>query len=285
MLQHLFTCSFVALTFVAVSLQAGSLNTCTAPGFSVSVVDTACTFPDQHYPPGSFAPGDPRNTIPPSPGKVTAYSGVNISGNELTMGGLAFLVSAPYNTDGPFPQVFHAVWNDTYPLPATDPNDVYKITEIIGGLSNTGILSVGPLVDTTICDIHYFGNPVCTVTGTLLAFQAMTAVDSGQFNLSFDEASEIYGLPGPNGTNFGTRLTLDRFRPDGVTPDPFTQTPEPPSSLLLLAGLAFAALFAQRVRSKSSLKEFAQRVRSKTLSGGCALVQVHIGISGQECLG
>jgi hypothetical protein len=56
-----------------------------------------------------------------------------------------------------------------------------------------------------------------------------------------------------------TRLTLDRFRPDGVTPDPFTQTPEPPSSLLLLAGLAFAALFAQRVRSKSSLKEFARR--------------------------
>jgi hypothetical protein len=245
MLQHLFAFRFVALTFVAVSLQAGSLNTCTAPGFSVSVVDTACTFPDQPYPPDSFAPGDPRNTIPPSPGKITAYSSVSTSGNELTMEGYAFVEQAPYNTIGPFPQVFHGAWNDGYVLPATDPNDVYKITETIGGLSNSGLLFIGPLGDTTVCDSHYFGSPDCTVTGTLLASQGMIAFDSGRFDFSFDENSEVYGLGSTNSTTFGTLLTLYRFRPDGVTPDPFTRTPEPRSSLLFLAGLAFAALFAQ----------------------------------------
>jgi hypothetical protein len=154
------------------------------------------------------------------------------------MGGEAFVELFPYNTSGPFPQVFHGTWNDSYTLPATDPNDIYKITEIIGGLSNTGALSVGPLTDTTICDIHFFGNPACTVTGTLLASQAATAVDSGHFSFSFDESSDSAAGPSgiPNRTNFGTLLTLDRFRPDGVTPDPFTQTPEPPSSLLFLAG-------------------------------------------------
>lgn len=154
------------------------------------------------------------------------------------MSALAFVDQFPTNTAGPFPEQFTAVWDDVFELPASNPNDVYRVTEVLGGPSNTGFLSLGSITDNTICDIHYFGNAACTIRRTLLASQANTAVNSGQFQFTFTSSYPIQSGPGgiTNLTNFEALLMLDRFLPDGTTPDPFPEVPEPGAGFLLVCG-------------------------------------------------
>lgn len=240
--------SIAALLFftAGATLNADVTLTCTAPGFSVTYQNAArvqCAFP-----------ADPLlqpNAPPPSnPTSMLAFTSTSFSGNTATEGSSAFLVNSVQNSSGPYPETATATWSLALFIP-DNPNssDILKIVPNTSGLASTYNLTVGSFSWTTACDAHYGCFPTSAPPPnfeiTLPPWPGgVWMTDSGRWSFQVTEIDEQF--PGEiNATEADTLFQVSRFLADGVTPDPFTTTPEPASAALLATGLG-ALLWASR---------------------------------------
>ncbi|MDQ2841565.1 MAG: hypothetical protein M3Y72_11115 [Acidobacteriota bacterium] len=143
-----------------------------------------------------------------------------------------------------------ATWDDFFALPASNPNDILKINVTGGGLGHPALIEIGKISYTTpdFCDIHFIGRGLCSPMAIQPASEVPSVHLFGMDSFSFVGPGEPFS---PN-VLLIERVTVDRFLPDGVTPDPFTTTPEPAPLRLLGTGVGFLFLFARKVASQKA---------------------------------
>ncbi len=217
------------------------------------------------FPPGTGQPVG--QAIPCSQAPVinitASFPKLMISGNTLTL--------APQASIGvnrmPITSWYTGTlsYDDTFALPSSPTGDVLKLSSSYGagvndvdpgsytsfeaqvgpGSAGSPAITLNPAHET--CE---FGT--CFYNATLPAdsFSFITLQGTaGLLVTPDDESSE-------GGVGNGGQFTFTRFKADGVTPDPFTATPEPASYGLLLAGIVLFGLvrFSSRAerRTKAS---------------------------------
>ena len=241
--MKVFALGFVFASSVAL-LHGASIVTC-----SNGLGDTQTVYN------GTCVIGSGDNTL-----SYFGSSGGGIAGNQLSVAASAYLIYGPLTT-GPsappydpavYPLTATASWSDSFAIPQSNPNDILKISVYGYGLGHQAYIQVGDIDYTTqdFCDAHVDYDQ-CLAAGE--AVEKVESASQAPFVEVFGTDSIGFTQPCYDGqcgvsANAGLyeSVTIDRYLPDGVTPDPFTTTPEP--STIGLIGLASFLLAACRYR-------------------------------------
>ncbi len=217
-------------------LQGAALVNCTSPDTNVSGSNISCHL---------GVNGVPVNPQNPTFSQLffSANSSSGISNGTYQESGLAFFPAVPLNNTGPYPMSVSAVWDDIFTLPNSPAGDVLQVTAYLGGCGTcapdsqpgSGLITVGPqpaISDNVICDI----NQSCSPNTYLVSADGINMVETqGSYSYSFNDSTQT----NPGGQSrlltFESTLTIARFLSDGVTPDPFVDTPEPGTGWLFAA--------------------------------------------------
>ena len=235
-------------------LQSAALVNCTSPDANVSGSNINCQLGV------NGVPVNPQNQTF-SPLVFSAKSSSGISNGIYQESGLAFFPAIPLNNTGPYPMSVSAVWDDLFTLPNSPVGDVLQVTTYLGGCGTcapdsqpgSGLITVGSqpaISDNVICDI----NQSCSPNTYLLSAEGINMVETqGSYSYSFNESTQV----NPGGQSrlltFESTVTIARFLSDGVTPDPFADTPEPgTASLFAAASLGLIAFTAIRFKTVKS---------------------------------
>jgi hypothetical protein len=220
------------LSVSTVSIYGAAIVTCSQPGSSNTTYNGICSV------------GTGVNNMLMYHGFTTAF----IFGGEYDVEALAEPLVLPSSNVGPYPMSGSATWSDFFAAPSSKPTDILKITVTGGGLNHPASIQAGPIDYTTpdFCDAHFIGNPVCTKTATVSAASFTGVILTGS-----DSITIPFPCVGGCGVSVNADLfesvTIQRFLSDGVTPDPFTISPEPGSLGLLLLAIPLGVAFRRQL--------------------------------------
>ena len=226
---------FAILLFVStLSMYGAAIVTCSQPGSSTTTYNGTCSV------------GTGANNMLLYQGFTTAF----INGGQYEIEGLAESLALPSSSVGPYPMTGSATWNDFFALPSSNPTDILRITVTGGGLNHPASIQAGPIdyVTSNFCDAHYIGNPVCTKAATVSAATLAGVILTGSDSITIP--FPCFGGCGVSANaDLFESVSIQRFLPDGITPDPFTISPEPDSLRLLLLAIPVGLAFRRELKT------------------------------------